>query len=166
MRKNHHHLHKERLIQKTIEKVIIYYSESWKIKPLESELRDAGQFQFPTLILCLDSAHSAEKLGLRYPFVNDSVLEVLYGFRKEPGTVRYLIISFYVFNIRIFNATLCQAKSHIGPSDTLIQPIFQFQNRQSFIKLLTKLIWLNSMYKRNQRIIFKNEFIKRIEKDW
>ena len=55
---------------------------------MQSELRDAGQFQFPTLILCLDSAHSAEKLGLKYPFVNDSVLEVLYGFRMEPGTVQ------------------------------------------------------------------------------
>ena len=55
---------------------------------MQSELRDAGQFQFPTLILCLDSAHSAEKLGLKYPFVNDSVLEVLYGFRMESGTVQ------------------------------------------------------------------------------
>ena len=47
---------------------------------------------------------------------------------------------FYVYNIGIFSVILCQAKSHIGPNATLIQLIFQFQNRQPFIKRLTKLI--------------------------
>ena len=91
------------------------------------------------MILCLDSAHSAEKLGQKYPFVNDSVLEVLYGFRMEPGTVQFLGEIFSKVAIEIFGK-LCQVKSHTGLSGTLIPVIFQSQNLRIFTELLTKLI--------------------------
>ena len=47
------------------------------------DVRIMADNSFPRLVLCSDSMHSRAKLATKYPMINDTLLEILYGQQRD-----------------------------------------------------------------------------------
>ena len=61
---------------------VIKYNEK-RSTITQEDVRILSGDNFPKLVLCSDSMHSKNKIAQKYPLINDTLLENLYGFNLD-----------------------------------------------------------------------------------